>query len=505
MKPEMFADGDPFAEAMGWPNPKPFPLALSPVPPLEAAMLPAELRDWASDIAERLSVPLDFVGVPAMVAAGAVIGRRVAIAPDGQTDWCEAANLWGLVVGAPGMLKSPAVAQALAPLKRLEARAAEEFVRAEGVHALSRDVAELARAAAKSKALKACKTGDLDGAREALAAQGLDDDAPIWRRHVTNDGTAEKLGELLANNPAGLLVHRDEALSLFRHLDREENAAARGFYMTGWSGSEGYTFDRIGRGTVHVPAVTLSFLGTTQPGVFAAYQAESLRQRADGMVQRMQMLSWPDATGWRECDRPPHAVARDRAFGCFDRLSALDGVAAGAIPDPFNPDGMPTLRFAPDALARFKEWRGGLEAKVREPDRDLAFVAHLSKYRGLIPRLALVCHLAGGAIGPVSDFATMQALAWAEYLEAHALRAYGAGRLDAVEAARAIWRRIGKGELRDGFTAREVKRKGWSGLDGKRAENGLAELVELDRLREDSLDTGGRPTVLYRINPKGRA
>src|ERR1700737_3806651 len=39
-------------------------------------------------------------------------------------------------------------------------------------------------------------------------------DAPTLRRYKTNDSTVEKLGELLRENPAGLLVLRDELVGL---------------------------------------------------------------------------------------------------------------------------------------------------------------------------------------------------------------------------------------------------------------------------------------------------
>ena len=61
------------------------------------------------------------------------------------------------------------------------------------------------------------------------------------------------LAELLRHNPNGLLVYRDELVSLLRALDQEENAEARAFYLTGWNGDSSYTVDRIGRGmNLHV-------------------------------------------------------------------------------------------------------------------------------------------------------------------------------------------------------------------------------------------------------------
>jgi hypothetical protein len=36
------------------------------------------------------------------------------------------------------------------------------------------------------------------------------------------------------------------------HLDRNDQAVARGFFLTGWSGTQPYTLDRISRGTRHI-------------------------------------------------------------------------------------------------------------------------------------------------------------------------------------------------------------------------------------------------------------
>ena len=490
-------------EPVDWPEPQPFPDALPPVPVLNERLLPRSLRAWAADIAERMACPLDYVGVPAMVAAGSLIGRRVGIRPQAETDWTEAGNLWGLIVGEPGTLKSPAVREALAPLRRMEARAAEAFALADIDHAIACNLHKVEQGLAEAAARAATKAGNREAARAAFA--DVDEvSPPKWQRFITSDSTAEKLGELLKDNPNGLLVERDEALALFRDLDKEERASARGFYMSGWAGMSGYTFDRIGRGTTHIPAVTISFIGTVQPVRLGQYIAQSLRSNDDGMVQRLQLLAWPERIAFRDCDRLPNAEAKAKAWNCFDRLATLNADTAGACRDMFDDDAMPTLRFDPQALGLFREWRGGLEARLESGDYPAGFVAHLSKYRGLIPRLALVCHLAGGFGGPVGVEPLEQALSWAEYLEPHAARAYGAARMDEVDAARAIWRRLERGELESPFTARELTRKNWTGLDRERADAGLAELVELDRLRMERVDTGGRPLNLYTANPRAK-
>jgi hypothetical protein len=167
---------------------------------------------------------------------------------------------------------------------------------------------------------------------------------------------------------------------------------------------------------------------------------------------------------------------------------------------------VPFLRFGEDAQEVFAEWRDRLEQRLRSGEMQAGLNAHLAKYRGLIPRLALICHIGNRHEGPVTLEATRQALAWADYLETHAKRAYASLSLDNTDAARAIWRRVQKGDLPQPFTLRDIQQKGWSGLTGKsRIEAGLDALSDANWLSAERLDTGGRPSSIHRVNPKALA
>jgi len=504
--PNMQGRAEPFDP---WPEPLPLRDELPPVQAFNPALLPSQLRGWVMDITERMNCPADLVAIPAMVSAGALIGRKVGIRPQRRTDWLEVANLWGCVVAPPGSLKSPAAAEALGPIRRLEAKAAQandraltEYKAQEALHKLEKEAAEKSARAALGKTDS--QTGGRDSAL-ALLQGVLEPTPPPMKRYLTSDGTAEKLGEICNNNPDGIMVHRDELLSLFADLDRPEKASARGFYLTGWGGQDSYTYDRIMRGTIRIPAVNISLCGTTQPNRIAGYMRESLRSFDDGMVQRLQLLAWPDFGGtFREVDRYPDTEARQKAQECFADLAEMDVRESGAKwEEATGPLGVPFLRFAEDAQELFSDWRGGLEQRLRSDELTPSLMAHLSKYRGLVPRLALICHLANNGYGPVSLEAARQALGWADYLESHAVRAYASLALDNSEAARAIWRRLRKGDLAQPFTARDIHQKGWSGLTDKdRLTAGLGALVEALRLRAVKVETGGRPSLTYHVNPK---
>ena len=59
---------------------------------------------------------------------------------------------------------------------------------------------------------------------------------PKPERHVVHDTTYQKLGEILAHNPRGVLALSDELSGLLQSLDSPGQGAARGFYLTGWGG-----------------------------------------------------------------------------------------------------------------------------------------------------------------------------------------------------------------------------------------------------------------------------
>jgi hypothetical protein len=108
-----------------WAAPKDIPTKLAKVADFSIEFLPPSIGPWVGNISERLQCPPDYVAVTALTALGALIGRRVGIKPQRKTDWLEVPNVWGCFVGKPGMLKSPAMMEALKPLHRLDAEAAK--------------------------------------------------------------------------------------------------------------------------------------------------------------------------------------------------------------------------------------------------------------------------------------------------------------------------------------------------------------------------------------------
>ena len=490
-----------------WPDPMPLPDALPPVSAFDFDLLPKTLRPWIQDIAERVQCPPDFPAVGAMISLAAVVGRKIGIRPKRQDDWLEVPNLWGAIVGRPGVMKSPALRESMRPLGRLEAQASEGFEDALTAWQRARELHKLKREADRSKVIKAYKGGAVVGIN--ALADDFAEDEPQARRYVVNDCSVEALGVILQGNPNGTLAYRDELIGLLKSLDKEGNEGARGFFLSAWSGIDAYTFDRIGRGlNMRIEACCLSLLGSIQPSIIGGYLRQAVAGGGgDGLLSRFQLLVWPDIAGeWRDVDRWPDTEAKAKAYDTFKRLDTLDPAGIGATVEDGS---IPYLRFDADAQALFSEWRAEFERKIRSGNDHAAFESHLSKYRKLVPALALLIHLADDdkPAAAIGETALLKALAWAEYLESHARRAYASVTQAEVEGARALLHRIRRGEVSNPFVPRDVYLKHWACLSKPEEVHEAVQLLgDLDYLRKkEEQFTGGRPKGAIWINPKAKA
>ncbi len=145
-------------EPDGWPQPRPIIAKLKPVPAFNAdTLLPAALRAWIMDEAERMPCPPDFIAAAALVALGSIIGARCAIMPKTRDSWLIVPNLWGGIVGDPSAKKSPAWGAALKPLDRLIAKALEEHRAALAEYETSKVVFDAQKDAIQGRIKEAAK------------------------------------------------------------------------------------------------------------------------------------------------------------------------------------------------------------------------------------------------------------------------------------------------------------------------------------------------------------
>lgn len=476
-----------------WPEPEPLGSDLPDVPQFDPELLPASLRPLVEDVAERMQVPLDFPAVAAIATLAGMTNRRVLIQPKrSETSWLVTPNLWGGIVASPGMMKSPVIGCMTKPAREIE----EEW-RAENKEV----IAEFEEQQEKAKLdYSIWQENYKRSAKNGKAAPGKPESnlqMPAQKRLLTSDATFESLHQLLSDSPPGLFVLRDELGGWLAGLERQGREQERAFYLECWNGDSSFTIDRIGRGSVHVPHVCISLFGGIQPARLRSYLADALRDGPsnDGLMQRFQLLVWPDVrSDWRYIDRAPDAAALERAAEVYRRVAAM------------NAENPLRLQFDDTAQEMFIAWLTDLEARIRKDDTSPVMQAHLAKYRSLMPSLALLFSLADAKLQSVSLHHAQLASDWCDYLEAHARRVYASQANSEKSAAIALGKRLGKGWRRaEGFfTLRNVYSNHWGGLSNpEEARAAVRVLEDYGWIRKET-DTPatGRPSELYAINPR---
>jgi HPt (histidine-containing phosphotransfer) domain-containing protein len=471
---------------------QPLPESRPTVLPFQAEMLPEAIRDYVYDVADRQQSLPDFVAVAAIVGLSGLLGRKALICPKQLDDWSVTPNQWGAIIGRPSAMKSPSMKEALKPLRQFDIKAAQQFEEDMKNYEEECQLIELEKLAAKNKAKSALKKDDREAAREALKlSESLA--LPSRKRLVVNDATIEKLGELLKENPNGLILVRDELSGWLAKLNKEEYQTDRAFYLECFDGNGYYSYDRIGRGTIVIQNCILSIIGGIQPSKIATLVRDAIRGTADdGLIQRFQLAIWPDDIGcWEWIDRAPNQQAKEKYNAVFEILHNLSFNTEDKEPHQF--------RFTDEAQILFITWMKEIQDAARSSEIHPALESHMLKMPQTIAGLALLFEIIDGGRETVGLTATARALEWADYLISHAKRLYSLAINHSLDGARLILER--KSKLDDPLTARTIQRKGWSGLnsieDVNDALNWLIDYGHIVAKTLSSADTNGRPKIVY--------
>jgi hypothetical protein len=240
-----------------------------PVAKFDFNLLPSSLQPWAKDMQHRLQCPADYIGVGVMIGLAASVGNKVTIYPKAKDSWEVVPNLWGLLIGEPSSMKSPALDATLKPIHSIE-----EILR--------------------------------------------DND----KRLVVKDTTIEKLQEIQCESPEGLLYVQDEISALFKKFD-QPSSNDRQYLLEAFNGNSSYSVDRITRGSFYIPKNTLSLIGGIQPSVLQSI-FQSKDSTDDGFIQRLQLAVWPDRHEYKYVDSPPYEEAQRNAWFIYTGLYQVD-------------------------------------------------------------------------------------------------------------------------------------------------------------------------------------
>jgi len=445
-----------------------------------------------------MSVPLDFAGVCALVSLAGAIGRRAFVYPKAMDkEWKESLCISGSVVASSGAAKTPV-------WKTFTNVLAEQDIDWQKEHAQ--------RALEYKKAFKLWeKMKEGERGPEPVEPKGS-------RRLILNDTTPEKLQDILQDNPSGVLFYRDELSSWVSELSKKGYENQRGLFLAAMNGNDIYSLDRIGRGTV-TALMAASVFGSFQPNLLRTFLSEGgNRYIEDGLIPRFTFMVWPDGVSDRLIDRQANAQAKDLFRTVVRSIASM------------QPESL-VFHFEPRAQVIFNEWYAKLASRIQlEPlggERS-----YLSKLKGGMPKIAALLQLVDlVARSPMQvtevDLDTgirtsapavphgfhqidvehvRKAIQLTAYLESHMRRVFGS-LLDAIQSTEyALVKHLKDGDLKDGFTAREIGRRHWAGVskvldEVEMALENLADKNWVRLLAATPSPRGGRPSLRWEINP----
>lgn len=429
---------NPHSPLQANPEPEPLPVknTLLPVLPMTLDMLPTPFQPWVRDICNRRQCPLDFVAIPAILMMASLIGARCSIKPNSQDDWTVVPNLWGGILGDPGTLKSPICSEVLFSFGHLELKAKKEYIEKKSQYEAEKTAFIEAKNLLERQIKEAIEKGseeELTSLKEQLTTLLKKcPPEPSFKRYKVSDTTLEKMHEILSQNSGGVLIYRDELMGFLESWEKKGHESDRSFYLEAWNGDKPYTIDRMGRGTIHAQNICVSILGTTQPDKITAYLNKALTKLDnDGLLQRFQLLVYPNKTPWKLVDQYPDSFAKNRILHICKTIDAMVFTEHGAKTSEPLYEGqhiIPYFRFSWEAQLFFHDWIKQLQEKLEGNDHPI-ILQHLSKYRSLMPSLALIFHIVHLADGQKDRDVTLEsakkAAACCDYLESHARRIYG--------------------------------------------------------------------------------
>ena len=464
------------------------PQSLLPVEKFDVRLLPESVRDWVRDIAMRMdNAPIDYAAVIVMTVLGSLLGRKVGIHPKCNDDWLVIPNLWGVIVGEPSVKKTPILNEIIKPIRILEKEAYQLFCKEITEYTAKEQVHK----ATQSQTYQAMKNGECQDntnmVEKLIEEENSKPDKPTRKRYTTSDVTTEKLGSILSENPAGILLIRDELTGWMKTLDQTDKPNDRPFFLECWNGTGSYTSDRVGRGTIEIPSTTVGIIGTIQPAMLRPYLQNNT---TDGFIERFQLAVYPDKPKFKFVDLHPDELAKEKAYKVFNRFADI----------PFADNNPTILKFSPEGQEIFKQFYCDLNKKTCKKDCHTHMQSHLAKYQSLMPAIALILHVADhGHTGTISKDTASQAWAWCEYLEGHAKRIYGI--VDKTLAGvKSLLKNLAT--LPNPFTVTNFAKKDWGGLTTSNQRlDALNVLIENGYLATEEKKSPTKSSTLYHINP----
>lgn len=457
------------------------------VEPFPIDVLPRAVADLVAEGAMAIGCPCDFLAVPVLAVAGGAVGRSVSLML--KAGYFAPPVVFAACVGPPSDGKTPALKIAAAPLRRID-----DALALEHEHSIKQWEAECDRVGSNGK--KSRPTAP-----------------PRPRRIDIDDVTMEALPLILADNPRGLVMIRDELSALVLGLNQFKSGKGsdRASLLKIWSG-DAFKKDRVAHennAPIRCPHPSLAIVGGMTPDMMG--ELADPRGRADGFTDRF-LFTFPNSPSipsWTNAGVPD-----DVAEGWADVVERLwsrplDIRDGRSVPH--------VARMTPRAETAWRRLYDEHSTEMNDPGFPPSMRGPWGKLREYAGRLALILALLDHAADPTVDAVAVPDAserhienAWrlVAYFKSHARRVHAAVSLGVsspeAAAAKAVIGWIRKDALAT-FTESQLKQaRRW--IEPEPLAKALLYLSKANAIRPQEAPQGtakgGRPpSPVYDVNP----
>lgn len=469
----------------GWP-----PLRLGGLPPVDPFpidVLPEVAASLVKEGASAIGCPPDFLGVPILAVVGGTIGRSVSLMlKDG---YFASSTIFAACVGPPSDGKTPALKAVAVAVRKID-----ETLEAEYNLAMERWKAESEKKNPNGEKIKPPPK-------------------PKPRRIDLDDITMEALPLVLADNPRGLVMIRDELTAFVLGMNQFKGGKGNDRFnaLKIWSG-DAIKKDRVlheNNVPIRCSHPSLSIVGGLPPDLLR--ELLDPRGRSDGFLDRF-LLAFPDplpVAPWTDRGIPDEIVCEWHALLSRLWLRPLNVKEGKSVPH--------VARFTTEAKATWERLYDAHKDEMNAGDFPPALRGPWGKFREYAGRLILVLTLMDHAANLSADHLAVPNVNARHVTNAWGLVSYFKSHARRVQAAIHLGSDIGGGQvvkaiiewIRSGsrlsFSERDLKQaRRW--IEPDKLADALAYLTQRNAIRPrespaEKPRVGHPPSRSYEVNP----
>lgn len=361
--------------------------------PLNA--FPVKIQDMILVLSRQENYSIEYMMASLLVAMSTAIGNAVNIRIRGG--WISNSALYMILVGRPGMGKTPPLDFAFRPIRKHDAQAVKQF---------KLEMEQYNNLIESNKGKKE-NTTPLPN-------------KPILRRAIISDFTPEALMRALDDNQRGIVVYVDEIMGMFNAVNQYSRGQLIEQLLTAFSGKP-LDISRCSMPVpIHIEYPFINIVGTMQ--TTRIHELIEKGYKENGLLDRIIFVypSSKEIADWQ--------LDEDSSFATFEKYSAMwESIIDKVVSLPFaeNESGGNTqniLDFSSEAKAYFTNWRNNAIRAVNQIQDDGLVDSRVIKAPMITARLALILQILRWACGEVhKDFvdidSTKSAIALSEYFE----------------------------------------------------------------------------------------